>query len=128
MSCRTIALPGVSPLIVLAMFWGAGCAEAQERRAEAAPAAEKPKAETKASGSVKVDPQLPDYKAVSGVSGTIRSVGSDTMNNLMTVWCEGFKKHYPSVTFAVEGKGSSTAMPALENGAATFGPMSRLPK
>jgi phosphate transport system substrate-binding protein len=50
------------------------------------------------------------------------------MNNLMTVWCEGFKKYYPSVTFAVEGKGTSTAMPALENGAATFGPMSRPPK
>jgi phosphate transport system substrate-binding protein len=93
------------------------------------PAEPKAKAkEEKSTGGVKVDKDLPDYKAVAGVSGTIRSVGSDTMNNLMTVWCEGFKKHYPNVTFAVEGKGTSTAMPALEGGTATFGPMSRDPK
>jgi phosphate transport system substrate-binding protein len=49
------------------------------------------------------------------------------MNNLMDKWCEGFKKHYPGVTSAVEGKGSGTAMPALENGTATFGCMSRDP-
>jgi len=93
------------------------------------PAADEAKPTDKsASSSVKVDPDLPDYKAIAGVSGTIRSVGSDTMNNLMTVWCEGFKKYYPGVTFAVEGKGTSTAMPALEGGTATFGPMSRPPK
>jgi phosphate transport system substrate-binding protein len=81
---------------------------------------------TKASpGPGAVDPELPDYEAVAGVSGTIRSVGSDTMNNLMTVWAEGFKKYYPNVTYAVEGKGTSTAMPALQSGAANFGPMSR---
>jgi phosphate transport system substrate-binding protein len=73
----------------------------------------------------KVDPDLPEYKPAAGVSGTIRSVGSDTMNNLMTVWAEGFKKYYPNVTYAIEGKGTSTAMPALQSGTSNFGPMSR---
>jgi phosphate transport system substrate-binding protein len=65
---------------------------------------------------------------VAGVSGSIKSVGSDTMNNLMTYWSEGFQKFYPSVRVEIEGKGSSTAPPALIAGTATFGPMSRTMK
>ena len=76
-------------------------------------------------GQVKVDPELPDYEAVQGVSGNVKSTGSDTMNNLMTLWAEGFRKFYPSVRVEIEGKGSSTAPPALISGTATFGPMSR---
>jgi phosphate transport system substrate-binding protein len=72
-----------------------------------------------------VDEKLPQYKPVPGVSGSIKSVGSDTMNNLMTLWSEGFQKFYPSVRVEIEGKGSSTAPPALIAGTATFGPMSR---
>lgn len=74
---------------------------------------------------LKVDPKLPTYRPVQGVSGSIKSVGSDTMNNLMTLWAEGFRKHYPNVTVEIEGKGSSTAPPALVKGTANFGPMSR---
>lgn len=74
---------------------------------------------------VKVDPELPAYQPVSGIAGSIKSVGSDTMNNLMTLWSEGFRKHYPNVTIEIEGKGSSTAPPALIAGSANFGPMSR---
>ena len=40
---------------------------------------------------VTVDPKLPDYAVTSGVSGNLNSVGSDTLNNLMTFWSEGFK-------------------------------------
>ena len=47
------------------------------------------------------------------------------MNNLMTLWCEGFTKNYPNVKCQIEGKGSSTAPPALIEGTAQFGPMSR---
>ena len=78
-----------------------------------------------ASAQVKVDPKLPSYKAVAGVSGTIKSVGSDTMNNEMTLWAEGFLKFYPGVQAEIEGKGSTTAPPALIAGTANFGPMSR---
>jgi phosphate transport system substrate-binding protein len=72
-----------------------------------------------------VDPALPVYKPASGVSGSLKSVGSDTMNNLMTHWFEEFKKLYPNVQTELEGKGSSTAPPALIEGQAQFGPMSR---
>jgi phosphate transport system substrate-binding protein len=47
------------------------------------------------------------------------------MNNLMTLWCEGFNKFYPNVKCQIEGKGSSTAPPALIAGTAQLGPMSR---
>jgi len=78
-----------------------------------------------ANAQVKVDEALPVYKPVQGISGSIKSVGSDTLNNLMTLWAEGFKNFYPNVTIEIEGKGSSTAPPALIAGTATFGPMSR---
>ena len=72
-----------------------------------------------------IDPALPEYKAVSGVSGNLNSIGSDSLNNLMTLWAEGFKKAYPNVNVQIEGKGSSTAPPALIEGTAQIGPMSR---
>ena len=78
-----------------------------------------------ATAQVEVDKNLPKYVRVSGVAGAINSVGSDTMNNLMALWGEGFAKHYPSVSIEVEGKGSSTAPPALIEGTSSFGPMSR---
>lgn len=72
-----------------------------------------------------VDPQLPEYKAATGVSGNVNSIGSDTLNNLMTLWAEDFKKWYPNVNIQIQGAGSSTAPPALTEGTANFGPMSR---
>lgn len=77
------------------------------------------------SASVKLDPALPEYKKVAGVSGTLKSVGSDTMNNLVSLWAGEFKKLYPGVKTEIDGKGSSNAIPALVAGTATFGPMSR---
>ncbi len=78
-----------------------------------------------AGAQVTVDESLPDYEPIDGVSGSLKSVGSDTMNNLMALWTEGFKRFYPNVTVEVEGKGSSTAPAALIEGTANFGPMSR---
>lgn len=75
--------------------------------------------------AIRVDPALPDYKTVSGISGKISSIGSDTLNNLMTYWAEEFKHLYPNVSIEIEGKGSSTAPPALIAGTAQLGPMSR---
>jgi phosphate transport system substrate-binding protein len=75
---------------------------------------------------VAVDPALRSYEKVSGeVAGSLKCVGSDTMNNLVAIWAEGFKKFYPSVREGIEGKGSASAPPALTEGTATFGPMSR---
>ncbi|HET9480355.1 MAG TPA: phosphate ABC transporter substrate-binding protein [Candidatus Polarisedimenticolia bacterium] len=75
--------------------------------------------------AVKVDPAIQAYAPTQGVSGSLKSVGSDTMNNEMTLWAEGFRKFYPNVKIEIEGKGSSTAPPALTEGTAHFGPMSR---
>jgi phosphate transport system substrate-binding protein len=75
--------------------------------------------------AIKVDAGLPSYQKVSGVSGNLSSVGSDTMNNMMTLWAETFRKFYPNVKIQVEGKGSGTAPPALVAGTSQFGPMSR---
>ncbi len=77
------------------------------------------------SAQVMLDPALPKYQPVPGISGKLKSVGSDTMNNLMTLWAEGFRSFYPNVQIEIEGKGSSTAPPALISGTAQFGPMSR---
>jgi len=78
-----------------------------------------------ASGQVQLDPALQSYKTVSGVSGNLSSVGSDTLNNLMTHWAETFSRFYPNAKVQIEGKGSSTAPPALIAGTAQLGPMSR---
>jgi phosphate transport system substrate-binding protein len=74
---------------------------------------------------VAVDPAFKPYSSVSGVAGSLKSIGSDSLNNLMTLWSEGFRAKYPSVKIEIEGKGSSTAPPALIEGTAQFGPMSR---
>ena len=74
---------------------------------------------------VRVDPSITAYQKASGVSGSLSSVGSDSMNNLMTLWAETFRRFYPNIKVQVEGKGSSTAPPALIAGTAQFGPMSR---
>jgi phosphate transport system substrate-binding protein len=81
-----------------------------------------------ADDAITIDPALKAYVKVSGVSGTVNSIGSDTLNNLMTLWAEGFRKQYPNVKIQIEGKGSSTAPPALIEGTAQLGPMSRLMK
>jgi len=78
--------------------------------------------------AVKVDADLDDYERTSGVSGALNSMGSDTLNNLMTLWAEGFRSVYPNVKIQIEGKGSSTAPPALIEGTAQIGPMSRAMK
>lgn len=75
--------------------------------------------------ALEVDPAFKPYTAAPGVSGNLKSIGSDTLNNLMSFWAEGFRAKYPSVKIAIEGKGSSTAPPALIEGTAQFGPMSR---
>ena len=69
--------------------------------------------------------ELPDYQKVSGVSGNLSSVGSDTLANLMTLWAEEFKRTYPNVNIQIQAAGSSTAPPALTEGTSSIGPMSR---
>lgn len=74
---------------------------------------------------ITVDAKIKKYTPTAGVAGNLNSIGSDSLNNLMTYWAEGFKKKYPNVNIQIEGKGSSTAPPALIAGSAQLGPMSR---
>ncbi len=77
------------------------------------------------SANSSVDAELGEYAATSGVSGNLSSVGSDTLANLMTLWAEEYKRFYPNVNIQIQAAGSSTAPPALTEGAANLGPMSR---
>lgn len=72
-----------------------------------------------------LDPALPEYRPIGSLSGNLSSIGSDSLNNLMTLWAEDFKRLYPSLNIQIQGAGSSTAPPALIEGTAHFGPMSR---
>ncbi|HHT9108538.1 MAG TPA: PstS family phosphate ABC transporter substrate-binding protein [Candidatus Wunengus sp. YC63] len=83
---------------------------------------------TFASEAVKVATGIKPYAKMGGVSGNLNSIGSDTMNNLMTYWAEGFNQLYPNVKVQIEGKGSTTAPPALISSTAQIGPMSRAMK
>ena len=73
-----------------------------------------------------LDQALPLYKPVTGISGQVKSVGSDTLNREMELWAKAFGERYPDAKVVVEGKGSATAPPALLDGKSQFGPMSRL--
>jgi phosphate transport system substrate-binding protein len=80
------------------------------------------------SASAAVDAALPNYERASGISGNLTSIGSDTLANLMTLWSQEFKKNYPNVNVQIQAAGSSTAPPALAEGTANMGPMSRMMK
>lgn len=132
MTKKTKIMVLLLPALALASAGLTGCGQSgRENAAVPAGPTERPAPPTQAKPAddggamVEVDPHLPKYQPVQGVSGTIKSVGSDTMNNLMTLWTEGFKEIYPNVQIEIEGKGSSTAPPALIQGTANFGPMSR---
>jgi phosphate transport system substrate-binding protein len=72
-----------------------------------------------------LDQHLPPYETVDGLSGHLKSVGSDTLLDEMVRWSKAFTALYPDVKIDVKGEGSVTATPALIDGTAEFGPMSR---
>lgn len=80
------------------------------------------------SANAAVDAELPNYERASGISGNLTSMGSDTLANLMTLWSQEYKKNYPNVNIQIQAAGSSTAPPALTEGTANMGPMSRMMK
>ena len=54
--------------------------------------------------AIALDASLPAYQTVSGVSGQIKSVGSDTLNNEMALWAKGFEGLYPDVKIEIDGR------------------------
>lgn len=56
---------------------------------------------------------------------TLSSVGSDTLQQVMQLWAEEYRRRHPTVNFQIQSIGSSTAPVALIEGTAQLGPMSR---
>jgi len=78
-----------------------------------------------ATAAIALDQNLPAYRPVAALSGSIKSVGSDTLGHEMTLWAKAFESLYPDVKMHIEAAGSATAPGALLEGASQFGPMSR---
>ena len=78
-----------------------------------------------AQAALALDQSLPTYRPVDGLSGHIKSVGSDTLGHEMTLWAKAFENLYPDVKIEIEATGSATAPAALLEGKSQFGPMSR---
>lgn len=87
----------------------------------AMPPAPRAKAVAAAESTAKVS----GYKAACRLTGRLRSVGSDSMDRVMARWTRDFVAFHPELRTSHEGKGSSTAVPALMESRADFGPMSR---
>ena len=122
---KTKSLVALFALVVAAPMFACGQETGADVAASATSQKAAPAAASAVSEAIQVDSALAPYQRVSGVSGQLSSIGSDTLNNLMTFWAEGYGREYPNVNVQIEGKGSSTAPPALAAGTAQLGPMSR---
>jgi phosphate transport system substrate-binding protein len=72
-----------------------------------------------------LDAGLPTYSRASSLAGTVNSVGSSTLSNLLFRWSTDFKQLYPNVEINIVGGGSDSAPAALMAGTADLAPMSR---
>ena len=70
-------------------------------------------------------PGVPPFKPLLAMTGTLSSIGADTMETLMKYWIDDFQKVQPGVKFKMEAKASGTAGPALTEGTAQLGPVAR---
>jgi phosphate transport system substrate-binding protein len=75
--------------------------------------------------AVEVDSAIPDYQPSQAVTGELKSVGGDGLNNLMTFWAETFLERHPSVNIQIEGKGGESGPVALANRSSQIAPMIR---
>lgn len=108
-----MSLRAVVPVVLLAL--GLACL----------PPDEVPPQPVHAPAAAAKEVSLPAYTAERPVSGELRSVGSDSMEPLMALWGEDFKKFHPRVSTHFICKGSGTAPKALIEGSAFMGQMSR---
>ncbi|MCA8999580.1 MAG: substrate-binding domain-containing protein [Planctomycetaceae bacterium] len=79
---------------------------------------------TMAADSV-IDPSLPNYQRVNGLSGKLVLVGSDTMSQVAARWADGFQQYYPNVQIEIQVQGSRNAVASVQTGQASFGLLSR---
>lgn len=107
-----MTLRAILPIALLA--FGLAC-----QPPEAAPAPTPPPSSTTK------EVALSAYAAERPVAGELKSVGSDSMEPLMVLWGEDFRKFHPRVTTQFICKGSATAPRALLDGSTIMGQMSR---
>jgi phosphate transport system substrate-binding protein len=69
---------------------------------------------------------LPAYQAASLSSGSLSSLGSDTLANALGQWAALFGRYHPEVRVQFQASGSAAAPPALTEGTIDLAPMSRL--
>lgn len=65
-----------------------------------------------------LDPSLPPYRPVAGVTGVIRSHGTAAIGDLMRLWGAGFQRTYAGVRVELD----DAAFEDVAGGACTFGP------
>jgi phosphate transport system substrate-binding protein len=65
------------------------------------------------------------YHRQQPLQGYLRSIGSDSMDEVIAEWETELGHFHPTLRFRHEGKGSSTALPALLEQRSDIGPMSR---
>jgi len=75
--------------------------------------------------SAKVDPSIPAYTPVNGLSGSLKGVESNTVTGVAEAWIAGFTKIYPNVKISVDIGGSGQGGPRLTAGTADFGFIAR---
>jgi phosphate transport system substrate-binding protein len=79
-----------------------------------------------------VDPALPEYRRVEGISGNISVLPfGDALNNVITYWGERFARFYPSSSVQMEGKCLDDVPrwgKALATGYWDFAPLGRAPR
>ncbi len=72
-----------------------------------------------------VDPETAPYEVVKDLAGNLSVAGSDTCEAFVTAAAKRFCELQPGVTLKIEAKGSGTAPPALADGSAQLGIMTR---
>lgn len=72
-----------------------------------------------------VDPGIPAYQPIPGLSGTLKGVESNTVTSVMESWTKGFTRIYPGISIAVDIGGSGQGGPRLTSGTADFAFISR---
>ncbi len=68
---------------------------------------------------------MPRYVPNTEVGGTLHIVGSETLANLLFSWDKQFRRFHPDAVVEIEAYGSAAAPPALLQGTADLGAMSR---
>ncbi|MCU0876225.1 MAG: PstS family phosphate ABC transporter substrate-binding protein [Pirellulaceae bacterium] len=67
----------------------------------------------------------PPYVPDAPVAGTIKFVGSDTMQAIVEHWIRGLKRFHPDAKFELDCRGSESALPELAKGEPVVALMSR---